>query len=47
MTLQLPTLVQVTPHAPMHVTLQVPTLVQSAVPPGPSVIAQLPVFSHV
>jgi hypothetical protein len=39
-TLQLPTMVQVTEHAPMQVTSQLPTLTQSAVLPLPSTGAQ-------
>jgi hypothetical protein len=45
-TSQLPTLVHVTAHAPLHVTLHPETLVQSAEPPSPSATTQLLVFSQ-
>jgi hypothetical protein len=40
LTLQLPTLLQTTRHAPVQLTLQLPTRSQSALPFGPSVGVQ-------
>lgn len=45
-TLQLPTLMQLTEHAPVHFTVQLPTLSHTALPSSPSVVEQVLALLH-